>query len=299
MSGLKSAKKSEAAKATDSSAASPDTAKLMAAITNSEKTVVNKIATLETKVEWKCQTLNDKIDSLCDDFRGQLEGVWMDFDAMISPLGASIVDNKARLTSLEGATDAYSDRVVDLEKEVCSLKAHVTALTEKTEDLEGRQRRCNIPILGIKEQFEAGMRPVASVAKLLQEVLGMDAAPTLDRAHRSLQPVPAGGQRPRPFIVKFHYYQEKLDVLRRAARNEPLLYNGDRILIFPDLPPTVAKRRGTFKDVKELLRGCQGVKYGMFYPAKLRVSSPLGEKVFTDPGSAKDYAMKHLVGDGQ
>ncbi|KAK7896625.1 hypothetical protein WMY93_021950 [Mugilogobius chulae] len=242
MSGPKGTKKSEAAKATDSITASPDTAKLMAAIANSEKTVVAMITTLETKVKSK---------------------------------------------------------VVDLEKEVRCLKETVTTLSEKTEDLEGRQRRCNIRILGLKEQFEAGTQPVTSVAKLLQEVLGMDAVPTLDRAHRSLQPVPPKGQRPPPFVVKFHCYQEKLEVLRRAARNGPLFYHGDKILIFPDLPPTVAKRGGSFKKVKELLRGLQGVKYGMLYPVKLRVSSPLGERVFTDPGAAKDYVTKHLVGRGQ
>ncbi|KAK7913515.1 hypothetical protein WMY93_013726 [Mugilogobius chulae] len=276
-------KKSEAAKATDSITASPDTAKLMAAIANSEKTAVAKITILETKVESK----------------EQLEDVRTEFGAMISPLDASIAENKSRLTSLESATNVYSDRVVDLEKEVRCLKETVTTLSEKTEDLEGRQRRCNIRILGVKEQFEAGTQPVTSVAKLLQEVLGMDAVPTLDRAHRSLQPVPPKGQRPWPFVVKFHYYQEKLEVLRRAARNGPLFYHGDKILIFPDLPPTVAKRRGSFKEVKELLRGLQGVKYGMLYPAKLRVSSPLGERVFTDPGAAKDYVTKHLVGRGQ
>ncbi len=89
------------------------------------------------------------------------------------------------------------------------------------------------------------MRPASSVAKLLQEVLDLD-APTLDRAHRSLQPTPMNGQNHRPFIVKFHYYQEKLVVLRKAAQNSPLVYNGDKILIFLDLPSTVAKRRGTF-----------------------------------------------------
>uniref|UniRef100_A0A8C5N6I4 Uncharacterized protein n=1 Tax=Gouania willdenowi TaxID=441366 RepID=A0A8C5N6I4_GOUWI len=190
--------------------------------------------------------------------------------------------------------------IANLEKTVVhSLKETVSALVNKTEDLEGRQCRCNIRILGVREQFEAGTRPVACVAKLLQELLSLDAAPTLDAAHRSLQPAPVRGQRPRPLIVKFHYNQEKLEVLRKAARNGPVLYNNDKILIFPDLPPTVVRRRGAFKDVKELLRGCQDVRYGMLYPAKLRISSPLGEKFFTDPVAAKDYTMKHLMQNGR
>lgn len=130
---------------------------------------------------------------------------------------------------------------------------------------------------------------------LLQELLGLDTAPTLDRAHRSLQPVPRAGQRPRPFIVRFHYYQEKVDVLRRAAQNSPLMHNGDQIFIFPDLPPTVVKKRAAFKEVKDLLRGQRGVRFGMLYPAKLRITSPSGESVFTDPVMAKDYVTKHVL----
>ncbi|KAJ0037196.1 hypothetical protein NL108_018645 [Boleophthalmus pectinirostris] len=271
----------------------------MAAINSSEQTVVAKIDTLDLKVESKCQTLNDSIDRLRNHFKEQLEGVRTEFGAKFDPLAASFSDHETRLTSLEEATNTYSDRVVDLEEEVRSLKARVAALTEKTEDLEGRQRRCNIRILGVREKFETGTRPVVSVAKLLQEVLSLDAAPTLDRAHRGMQSGAGGGQRPRPFIVKFHYFQEMLEVLRKAARAGPLFYDGDKVLIFPDLPSSVAKRRGTFKDVKELLRGCQGVRYGMLYPARLRISSPLGEKVFTDPGTAKDYIMKHLVQSDQ
>lgn len=295
MSGPRGSKKSEMAKATDSQATSPDTDKLMAAIASSEQTVVAKIETLETNVDSKCQTLNDKIDKLRVHFKEQLEEVRTEFCSRIDPLAANFSDHGARLTSLEEATDAHSDRIVSLEEEVRGLKENVAALMDKTEDLEGRQRRSNARILGVRERFEAGTRPVESVAKLLQELLCLDVAPTLDRAHRGMQSGTGGGQRPRPFVVKFHYFQELAEVLRKAARAGPLLYKGDKILIFPDLPSTVVKRRGAFKEVKELLRGCQDVRYGMSYPARLRITSPLGEKVFVNADAAKDYVMKHLV----
>lgn len=298
MSGSRGGKKSEAAGAAASHATSPDTAVLMAAIANSEQNVVAKITALESKVESKCQTLNDMIDSLRSQFTDQIDGIRSEFCAKTAPIDASLADHQERLTSLEEATNTYSDNVVDLEAQVRDLKEIVSALCEKTEDLEGRQRRCNARILGIREHFEAGTRPVSSVAKLLQEVLGLDAAPTLDRAHRSLQPAPGQGRRARPFIIKFHYYQEKMEVLRRAAQKSPLIYGGDKISIFPDLPSSVVKRRGTFKEVKDLLRGCPDVKFGMLYPAKLRITSPLGEKVFIDPAQAKDYVKNQLLPAG-
>ncbi|KAK7929190.1 hypothetical protein WMY93_005585 [Mugilogobius chulae] len=261
MSGSKSSKKAEAAKAAEGNATPSDIAKLMAAIASSEQSVLARIDNMDLKVESKTQVLNNTIDSLRTHLVDQIDGVRTEFGVKLGALAANADANQARLTSLEEATNAYTDRIVELEQQVCSLKDNVTALFDKTEDLEGRQRRCNIRILGVKEQFEAGSRPVTSVAKLLQE--------------------------------------EKLEVLRLAAKKGPLSYNGDTVLIFPDLPSTVAKRRGTFRGVKDLLRKCPDVKFGMLYPARLRITSSLGEKIFTDPEAAKDYVVKHLVGGVQ
>lgn len=111
------------------------------------------------------------------------------------------------------------------------LKDEVTKLSQNTEDLEGRQCRCNISILGIKEQLEAGSRPTHLVTELLQEALGLDTTLTLDRADCSLQLEPVREHQPRAFIVKLHYYQEKLEVLRRVARVSQLTYNSDKIMI--------------------------------------------------------------------
>uniref|UniRef100_A0A3P9CFM6 L1 transposable element RRM domain-containing protein n=1 Tax=Maylandia zebra TaxID=106582 RepID=A0A3P9CFM6_9CICH len=289
MSGSKNTRKTDGAKAIDSNATSPDTAALMAAMANSEKNVVAKISTLEAKVETKCQALNELIDSLCSNVSDQIDEVRTELCAKIDALATTCTDHHSWLTSLEEDANTYSDRAVDLEKQVHDLKEIVSALSDNTKDLEGRQRRCNIRIFGVREHFETGTHPVNSVAQLLKEVLALDTAPTLDRAHRSLQPIPARDQRPRPLIVKFHYVQEKEEV------NSPLTHDGVKILIFPDLPSAVAKRRGAFKEVKDLLRGCRGVRFRMLYPAKLRISSPLGEEIFTNPTAAKDYVRNRIL----
>lgn len=66
-----------------------DVAKLMAVITNSEQTVLARIDTMDKKVD-------------------------------------SNAAQYARITSLEDATNAYSDRVVDLQSQVLQLKEEVT-----------------------------------------------------------------------------------------------------------------------------------------------------------------------------
>ncbi|KAJ8409744.1 hypothetical protein AAFF_G00218030 [Aldrovandia affinis] len=86
----------------------------------------------------------------------------------------------------------HSTRITELEANVGSLTTRVTYLDNRCEDLEGRMRRNNIRLLGIPEGVE-GPRPTESVAGLLQELLGLDEKPLLDRAHRTLRSRPRGG----------------------------------------------------------------------------------------------------------
>lgn len=77
----------------------------------------------------------------------------------------------------------------------------------QTKDLESRQQRDNCRLVGVEEGF-GNIQPEKAVAELVKETLE-----TLNQAHRSLQPRPKDGDAPRPIIVKFHYFQEKVDVL--------------------------------------------------------------------------------------
>ncbi|XP_076747485.1 uncharacterized protein LOC143421738 [Maylandia zebra] len=144
------------------------------------------------------------------------------------------------------------NRTVELENEVSKLKSDVAKLTSKLDDIEGRQRRCNARIVGVKEGFENTGKPTAAIATMLKDILGLDFTPMLDRAHRSLG---QQGNSPRAIVVKFHYYQDKEEVFRRAAKSQPLLLQDMKISIFPDFTAMVAKKRAAFMEAKRLLRG--------------------------------------------
>ncbi|ROL45247.1 hypothetical protein DPX16_17858 [Anabarilius grahami] len=81
-----------------------------------------------------------------------------------------------------------------------------------------------------------------SLLKCLIMYLGEDASclikeyqpPELDRAHRSLAPKPAPGQRSRPVILRFHHFQVKDLVIRESRKKGELLYEGHKIRIFED-----------------------------------------------------------------
>ena len=58
--------------------------------------------------------------------------------------------------------------------------------------------------------------------------------------------------------------------------------------MFPDYTVNVAKARAAFTDVRKILRGILGVRFGIFFPARFRISHN-NEEEFLDATEAMDY----------
>lgn len=186
----------------------------------------------------------------------------------------------------------WSDEVVTLQSTVNNLKMEVAELRDKCEDMEGRARRCNIRILGVPET--AGSSSTTSVSKLLREVLQLDKDVLVDRSHRSLAPRKPG-EKPRVIVAKLHYFQDCVEVLSRARTRAPLRYNGETVAIFPDYTSKVAKARAAFTEVRKLLHNHPTVRFGILFPARLRVTHHGEVKEFTDAEKAMTYVKSHIV----
>ena len=248
-------------------------------------------AELLAKMDEKAETQNAEICRQISMVKDEMRAAFEHANAKANAL-------ERRTASLEVAANSYSDTIAELEQQVSQLKKDVVSLTAKTEDLEARSRRCNLRIFGIKERREDGTRPSTFVAEVLQKALKLDKPPVLDRAHRTLQQAPDEGQQPRAFVIKCHYYQEKEAILRKSLAAQNIIsHHGDRIRIFPDYTQTVARQRAAFKQTRQLLQRCEGVKYGIWYPAKLRITTRDGEqKSFTDPVKAEAFAKELSAG---
>ena len=198
------------------------------------------------------------------------------------------------MRSLEEGANDYSDWVVELEAEVKSLKSNVKQLATKTEYMESRQRRDNCRMVGVEESF-GEVRIEQAVAKLLQDSLKLDYTPAIDRAYRSPQPRQRDGDPPRQIMVKFHYFQEKMDVLRKTYSQRPILHNNKQIFIYPDYSAAVRKQSAAFKEARALLRSCPNTRFGLRFPATLKITSPSGEqRSFDNPSEAEEYITRHL-----
>lgn len=195
-------------------------------------------------------------------------------------------DLQNRLVSQEQMTSVLEERVEALEAKYEDLTRYANQLQTKVLDLEARSRRHNIKIVGIKEGSEKG-GPTDFVSRLIPELLGKQHFPhsvKVDRAHRSLQPKPAAGDRPRT-IMK--------EMILRLSRTQPMEYNGNKVLIFPDYTNEVMSQRRAFRDVMQALRN-GGIKHYLRYPAKLHVHwrDEDAPEIFNDPVAAKAALVK-------
>lgn len=238
---------------------------------------------------------NELKNSLADDFnflKSELQAVRTEIANNATLMRTDIEQMKTTIKDMEGSMSTWTDEVNELQAVVGTLKSELKELRDKSEDMEGRMRRCNIRIVGVAEGPESAS--TQSVSKLLSEVLKLDKEVLVDRSHRGLRPLIPGGK-PRVIVAKLHYYQDCVEVLRRARNQAPLQWNGNPISIFPDYTASVAKARAAFTDVRNLLREQRGVRYGLLFPARLRITHNGADKEFLDPDKAMAHVKKYIV----
>lgn len=262
------------------------------------------ISNIETasmaSAEFKAELLAALRQEMADIFRSELEAamtqnlsqIKTELQNVKTELAASLAATKAdvsklrgTVTEMEGSLSLYTDDMVALKSKVEKLSAQVITLENRCEDQEGRSRRNNIRIIGLSEQ--QGPVTPSSVSRLLKVAFDLEKEPVIDRAHRSLNPTPGPGGRPRPVIVRLHYYANCADILQRAKTRQRIRYQDSTISVFPDYTTRTAKARAAFNDIRRELRNIPDTRYGLIYPAILRITTSEGvTKNFTSPGEA-------------
>lgn len=223
------------------------------------------------------------------------------FETKFHALAGSQAELQARVASQEQAPTELDTCMLTLKGRYSELAKCNSQLRDKVQDLEARSRRHNIKIVGIKEGEEGG-KPTEFVSKLIPELFGTKHFPhplKVDRAHRSLQPKPAAGAKPRIILARIHHFQDKELILCRG-RQQPLEYKGSKVLIFPDYTSEVMAQRRAFRDVMQALRD-RGVKHTLRYPTRLHVYSWDGEAptIFADPDEAARSLARSNIREGE
>ncbi|KAK7938822.1 hypothetical protein WMY93_002148 [Mugilogobius chulae] len=234
------------------------------------------------------RALSDNLQEL----KSEIHAVRAEIASSAAAVGSRLDAIETDVVDVTNGLSTWSDEVTTLQSVVVELKGEVKVLREKCEDLEGRMRRGNIRIVGIDEQPNSSSP--SEVSKIIRQVLKLDRDVKVDRSHRSLASKKTGDN-PRVIIAKLHYDGDAVDILRRARENGPLMYNGKKISIFPDYTAAVAKARAAFTDVRKALQGRRDVRFGLFYPAKLRITHKSVSKDFQDPKKAMDFVQDTIL----
>lgn len=208
----------------------------------------------------------------------------------ISNLSGRVDSNETRLTEAERRISDVEDSMPARDSKIASLDKELTSLRAKVDDLENRSRRKNLRIVGLPEKTESSEPMAQFLSKRLPEWLDLapDSRFEIERAHRSLGPVPGANRPPRSVLVRFLRYTDKEFILQAARRKRSISHDGSQLRFFQDVSAEVLKKRREFDDVRKILSG-RNMFRGFVYPAKIRCLHETEMHVFSTPAAATEF----------
>uniref|UniRef100_H2ZY25 L1 transposable element RRM domain-containing protein n=1 Tax=Latimeria chalumnae TaxID=7897 RepID=H2ZY25_LATCH len=209
---------------------------------------------------------------------------------VVEEMRAENRDTKHRLNEGEQRIDILEKELEKEKKHNAALDSKFTALAQRLDDQENRARRNNLRILGFPEQREKG-KPLQFLQEVLPKLLGLTDGTQLEveRAHHTLGPRPEAGQQPRPFIVKFLRFQDKKRIIRKVRERGTLEWEGNKILIFPDLSKELQEKRRRILDVKKTAEGKRSEIRTLLSSYPQDLSGGGKDYAFTDPKEAQTF----------
>uniref|UniRef100_H2ZT69 L1 transposable element RRM domain-containing protein n=1 Tax=Latimeria chalumnae TaxID=7897 RepID=H2ZT69_LATCH len=199
-------------------------------------------------------------------------------------LGARIAEVEQHVSKIEGDGVGESQRLWHLEQ-------RLAAAAKWIDNLENRSRKNNVRIIGFPEGVEEG-NPMNFLQKVLPGLLDLEGKILeMERAHWALGPHPAPGQSTRALIVKLLRYPTRDLLLQAAKLKGQVMWREHRISIFPDWSRELQLKRQWFWDIRKILRE-KKIKYGLFYPAILKITVNGEALAFTNPEDARKFLAR-------
>ncbi len=173
----------------------------------------------------------------------------------IQATNKSVKELRAEPEALASATKQIRDRVDSVQaaaredrRAVTDLRNQLEQLTEKMTDMEDRNRRNNVRLVGLPEGAEgsdvAGFLRV-NLYKWIPSLKGRNIE--IDWAHR-VYDGGRGSDRPRTLIFRVLRWHDRSEILKGARQAYPVKCTQDNVtlLFFPDFSPATAAKRKSF-----------------------------------------------------
>ncbi|KAI3359444.1 hypothetical protein L3Q82_002940 [Scortum barcoo] len=138
-------------------------------------------------------------------------------------------------------------------------------------DLEGRARRENVRIHGVKKGAERNAQSVIIfVEKLLREKL--DLPPSLElkieRAHQALASQPPKDSPPRSIVIQLQSFQSKEELIKIAWQKKGFMYEGRKVFLDHNYAPEILRKCKEYTEAKRAPRD-KNIHFQTPFPAKL------------------------------
>lgn len=199
--------------------------------------------------------------------------------AEVSEMRAQIRGLSERIDKVDAEVNAHSAQLTCLNKTV----KRVESLEQQLEDLNNRGRRNNVRLIGLPEGAE-GADLSLFLSKLIPAALQLTFPVPFEfeRAHRVPSQRSLHAKGPRPVIFCLLKHQQAVQILAAAKAQDSVSYEGRSISFFPDLCKTSVDKRRRFLAMRPRLQQLQA-RYGLLYPARLRVTFHNVTKTYDDP----------------
>ncbi len=230
------------------------------------------------------------------------------FDNVLSAVdnvSKEIKECTGRISQTETCISVNEDNVFALRTTCSALEEKVKSLTAKVVALEGHSRRNNLRLINLPEGAER-KDACSFLEQWLPEALDMGplrSPVTIERAHRVTGrsgPVTSSPV-PRALIKKFLSHHDRIRVVNAAKakgnNGNKILSKNIPVLLFPDLPTDIHKQQKRFDEVKRRLRA-RSIRYGMMYPAHLRITHEGDTIIFETPTDAENF-LDRIYGKGE
>lgn len=235
------------------------------------KGVRDEVGKLREQVDRIGAETTQRLDGFRDEMNRKFEAVEVDMRDQRKDIG--LVEERV------GETEEWNTEAQDI---VAVLLEQQTRLQEKLTDLEGRSRRNNIRIWGVKEGLE-GDSVTKYIDGLIHEKLGLTDELQIQRAHRALAPKPSENKPARAIIVNFLRFDVKENILKTAWRTK-VEVAGQRVTFDHDYSTEVAAKRRNYVGLKRILKE-KGLRF-QSPMTMLRVHWNDGPKVYNNPQEA-------------
>ena len=200
----------------------------------------------------------------------------MDMGEKLSTIFITLTCNQKKITHVEQKIDSINilnGRVQKVETVMNSYNERLKLLEYKSIDIEARSRRNNLLFRGFLESRDEDCRRV--IRNFLEEKLGVDELPAIERAHR------LGRfnrlKRSRPIILAFSFYTDTEEILSLAGS-----LKGTSFSINRDYPMEITNARRTLWPQFKSARAHPTNRVSIVYPAKLLVNGRVACDMFPD-----------------